>query len=102
MPAPFANRRPWKWLSALEWRLPMPRAFVLVLDSVGVGAAPDAASYGDHGADTVGHIAEACASGTADREGLRSGPLRLPNLVRLGLGEACRLSTGRVPAGLED
>jgi phosphopentomutase len=80
----------------------MPRAFLLVLDSVGIGAAPDAASYGDEGADTVGHIAEACARGAADREGLRSGPLRLPNLVRLGLGEACRTSTGQVPPGLEN
>jgi phosphopentomutase len=79
----------------------MARAFMLVLDSVGIGAAPDAASYDDEGADTVGHIAEACAHGAADREGLRSGPLRLPNLVRLGLGEACRMSTGRVPPGLE-
>jgi phosphopentomutase len=79
----------------------MPRAFVLVLDSVGIGNAPDAASYGDAGADTVGHIAEACAAGKADRAGLRSGPLRLRNLVRLGLGEACRMSAGRVPPGLE-
>jgi phosphopentomutase len=79
----------------------MARAFLLVLDSVGIGAAPDAASYGDDGADTIGHIAEACARGAADRAGLRSGPLRLPNLVRLGLGEACRMSTGRVPPGLE-
>ncbi len=79
----------------------MPRVFVLVLDSVGIGAAPDAARYGDDGADTVGHIAEACARRDADREGLRSGPLRLPNLVRLGLGEACRMATGRVPPGLD-
>src|SRR5215207_6049551 len=79
----------------------MPRAFLLVLDSVGIGAAPDAASYGDEGADTIGHIAEACARGAADKPGLRSGPLRLPNLVKLGLGEACRMSTGRVPPGLE-
>src|SRR5918992_3434904 len=79
----------------------MARAFMLVLDSVGIGAAPDAANYGDEGADTVGHIAEACARGAADREGRRSGPLRLPNLVRLGIGEACRMSTGRVPPGLE-
>jgi phosphopentomutase len=79
----------------------MPRAFVLVLDSVGIGAAPDAALYGDEGADTVGHIAEVCARGEGDRAGLRSGPLRLPNLVRLGLGEACRLATGRVPPGLD-
>jgi phosphopentomutase len=79
----------------------MARAFVLVLDSVGIGAAPDAANYGDEGADTIGHIAEACARRDADREGLRAGKLRLPNLVRLGLGEACRMATGRVPPGLE-
>ncbi|MEZ5890122.1 MAG: phosphopentomutase [Xanthobacteraceae bacterium] len=79
----------------------MPRAFILVLDSVGVGGAPDAAQYGDAGADTVGHVAEACARGEGDREGLRRGPLALPHLARLGLGEACRLASGRVPPGLE-
>ena len=78
----------------------MPRAIVLVLDSVGIGTAPDSAAYGDDGADTVGHIAETCAKGGGDREGLRTGPLRLPNLVSLGLGEACRLATGRTPPGL--
>jgi len=35
------------------------RALILVMDSVGIGAAPDAATYGDDGADTIGHIAEA-------------------------------------------
>ena len=79
----------------------MTRAFLIVLDSVGIGAAPDAARYGDEGSDTVGHIAQACAAGQADRAGLRQGPLMLPNLARLGLGEACRLATGRVPPGLE-
>jgi phosphopentomutase len=79
----------------------MARALVLVLDSVGIGGAPDAANYGDEGADTVGHIAEACARGEADRISLRAGPLRLPHLVELGLGEACRQATGRVPPGLE-
>jgi phosphopentomutase len=77
------------------------RAFLLVLDSVGIGAAPDADAFGDEGSDTVGHIAEACASGKADNA-RRQGPLRLPNLGRLGLGEACRLATGRVPPGLEN
>jgi phosphopentomutase len=76
------------------------RAFLLVLDSVGIGAAPDAREFGDEGSDTVGHIAEACAGGNADIA-RRKGSLRLPNLVRLGLGEACRLATGRVPPGLE-
>jgi phosphopentomutase len=77
----------------------MTRALILVLDSVGIGAAPDAVAYGDEGADTVGHIAQACAAGNAD-DG-RQGPLKLPNLLRLGLGEACRLASGRVPPGLE-
>jgi phosphopentomutase len=75
------------------------RALILVMDSVGIGAAPDAAAYGDEGADTVGHIAEACAVGHADNA-YREGPLRLPHLVELGIGEACHLSTGRRPPGL--
>jgi phosphopentomutase len=78
----------------------MPRAFLLVLDSVGIGSAPDAARYGDHGADTIGHIAQACAEGAANVNG-RDGPLQLPNLVRLGLGHACKLATGRVPPSLD-
>lgn len=76
----------------------MARAFLFVMDSVGVGGAPDAAAYGDAGSDTIGHIAENCAAGRADIG--RAGPLRLPNLDRLGLGAACALATGRRPAGL--
>jgi phosphopentomutase len=79
----------------------MSRAFLIVLDSVGVGSAPDAAHYGDEGSNTVGHIAEACARGDADRTGIRNGMLRLPNLTRLGFGEACRLASGNVPPGLD-
>ena len=48
------------------------RVIWIVLDSVGIGPLPDAADYGDAGRDTLGHIA-------------RARPLRLPNLVRLGL-----------------
>jgi phosphopentomutase len=66
----------------------MSRAFILVMDSVGIGSAPDAERYGDTGADTLGHIALACREGRGDRPGLREGPLRLPNLARLGLGAA--------------
>jgi phosphopentomutase len=73
----------------------MPRAVLLVLDSFGLGAAEDAARFGDAGADTFGHIAEACAEGRGDRDGLRSGPLRIPNLARLGLLAAHTASTGR-------
>jgi phosphopentomutase len=51
-----------------------PRAIVLVLDSVGVGALPDAAAYGDVGSDTLGNVARA------------RGGLRMPNLGAMGLG----------------
>lgn len=78
----------------------MARAFLIVLDSVGIGGAPDAARYGDEGADTVGHIAERCAEGGGDRAGLRAGLLRLPHLSALGLGLACEGATGRIPPGL--
>lgn len=78
----------------------MPRALLIVLDSVGIGGAADAAAYGDAGADTLGHIAEACARGEGDRAGLRAGPLRLPNLAALGLGLAAGCASGRVPSGL--
>jgi len=76
------------------------RALLIVLDSVGVGGAPDAARFGDEGADTLGHVAETAAAGRADRAGLRAGPLALPNLDRLGLGAAAELATGRLPPGL--
>ena len=79
----------------------MSRAFLLVLDSVGIGWAPDADRFGDAGADTLGHIAEACARGQADREGLRSGPLNLPCMASLGLGLAAQLVTGVVPPNLD-
>ncbi|MDP6474271.1 MAG: phosphopentomutase [Alphaproteobacteria bacterium] len=59
----------------------MSRAFVLVMDSLGLGGAPDAANFGDEGADTLRHIAEARA-------------LEIPNLLRLGLGAAAQLSSG--------
>jgi len=78
----------------------MARALLIVLDSVGIGGAEDADAYGDVGADTVGHIAEACAEGRGDRAGLRQGPLHLPHLTALGLGLACEASTGRLPPNL--
>ena len=74
------------------------RAVVLILDSLGIGATPDAPQFGDTGANTLGHIAEHCANGWADIG--RRGPLRIPNLERLGLGLASRLATGSLPAGL--
>jgi len=78
----------------------MTRVFLLVLDSLGIGGAPDAERFGDRGADTLGHIAEACAAGRADRAGLRRGSLTVPNLAALGLGRAAQAASGRLPPGL--
>ncbi|MFA0440461.1 phosphopentomutase [Vibrio sp. 10N.286.49.C2] len=79
----------------------MKRAFILVLDSFGIGAAGDAEKFGDVGSDTMGHIAEHCASGLADNEH-RQGPLTIPNLSKLGFAMAHKESTGRLAAGLSD
>jgi phosphopentomutase len=56
------------------------RALVIVLDSVGIGHAPDAAKYGDEGANTLGHIFE------------RVPDFRLTNLAALGLHEVVDLA----------
>ncbi|PHR92698.1 MAG: phosphopentomutase [Robiginitomaculum sp.] len=78
----------------------MARAFLLVMDSVGIGGAPDAEAFGDVGADTFGHIAQACADGKAEIDGVRSGALNIPFLESLGLGLAAQLASGKLPAGL--
>ncbi|PIJ50262.1 phosphopentomutase [Erwinia sp. OLTSP20] len=77
----------------------MKRAFIMVLDSFGIGASKDADKFGDAGSDTLGHIAEACFRGEADKG--RKGPLHLPNLTALGLGKAAEASSGRFPPGLD-
>ncbi|WP_374374217.1 phosphopentomutase [Tabrizicola sp.] len=76
----------------------MTRAFLIVMDSVGCGGAPDAAAFGDEGSNTLGHIAQACAEGRADVG--RSGLLKMPILDRLGLGAAIRLASGAATPGL--
>ncbi|PWC18065.1 phosphopentomutase [Brenneria roseae subsp. roseae] len=78
----------------------MKRAYIMVLDSFGIGCSADAERFGDAGSDTLGHIAQACAAGKADQG--RKGPLYLPNLSRLGLGKAAEASTGTFPAGLDE
>lgn len=70
------------------------RAFLIVMDSVGIGGAPDADQFfngdrPDTGANTIGHIAQAQ-------------PLVMPNLARLGLGAAVRLASGEAAPGLMD
>lgn len=81
----------------------MGRAFLIVMDSVGAGGAPDAGSFfngkvPDTGANTLAHIAEACAGGRAETG--RSGPLQMPNLDRLGLSAAVELASGAAMPGL--
>lgn len=71
----------------------MRRAIVVVLDSLGVGAAADADAYGDLGADTLGHIVEACAAGRADSD-RRTGLLEIPHLTALGLIDAAEAARG--------
>lgn len=61
------------------WR-GVERVAVVVCDSFGIGDAPDAAEYGDEGANTLGHVAAAV------------GGLRAPNLARLGLGHLTRVA----------
>ena len=69
----------------------MTRAFILLMDSFGLGSTPDAHAFGDAGANTLGHIAR-----WADTQGA---PLVLPNLERLGLGAAATSACGQWPAG---
>jgi phosphopentomutase len=64
---------------------PFDRVIWIVLDSVGIGALPDAADYGDVGRSTLGHVAE-------------SRPLHLDNLVRLGLANIAPLAHLNPPA----
>lgn len=58
------------------------RVIILMLDSLGIGGAEDAAQFGDAGADTLGHIAA------------QLGRLNIPNLHALGLGKAAEASSG--------
>ncbi len=88
----------------------MKRTIILLLDSFGVGGAEDGDKFigitkqgdkfNDAGSNTLGHIAKACASGKADHG--RSGPLKIPNLNKLGIGRACKESSGYFPQGLDE
>jgi phosphopentomutase len=72
------------WASRRPRRI--ARAIILVADGVGCGGAPDAAAYGDAGADTLGNLSR------------RVGPLALPNLERLGLGHTTAIAGVGAPA----
>ncbi len=73
------------------------RAIILILDSLGIGAAPDADKFNDCGANTLGHIAEHCQQGLAEQG--RSGPLNIPHLESMGLALASQMASGSIPAG---
>ena len=62
----------------------MSRVFLFILDSFGIGGAPDAEKYGDKGANTFVHIAE-------------RKKLDIPNMTSLGLGFAAEASSGKNP-----
>ena len=70
----------------------MGRAVLIVMDSVGIGGAPDANRFGDFGANTLGNIIKACLSGSANIG--RSGPLVIPNLESLGIKKSIEISQG--------
>ncbi|GLS92546.1 phosphopentomutase [Psychromonas marina] len=88
----------------------MKRTVILLLDSFGIGGAADAhtfkgtnadgSTFDDTGSNTLGHIAKACFEGKAE-EG-RSGTLHIPNLNKLGFGQACFESSGLYPAGCDE
>ena len=76
------------------------RAVVIILDSVGIGGAPDAGKFGDEGANTLGNIVNKCEKGEANSS--RSGELNIPNMRALGLSEALFLSSGKKLSGISD
>ena len=79
----------------------MKRAVLIVLDSVGIGGADDAAEFGDAGADTLGHIAAACADGRGDARGIaRTGRSAFPTSTALASAVRPRASTGGPPPDL--
>lgn len=64
------------------------RVIILLLDSFGIGESLDAELYNDTGANTFLSIYNACKSSIADKQGVRSGELFIPNLTRFGLMHA--------------
>lgn len=72
----------------------MAKALILMADSVGIGAAPDAADFGDVGANTLAHLLSEYHTQTGDK-------LSLPNLSRMGLIDACE-AAGKEPCMISD
>ena len=70
------------------------KAVILVLDSFGIGSAPDAEKFGDTGANTFASIARAFANAKGRQ-------LELPNLARLGLVKAAFAASSEMAAVAE-
>ncbi len=68
----------------------MKRVTLIVTDSMGVGQLPDAANYGDTGADTFGHIAE------------RVENFEIPNLKKLGIGNITNVAGGKLAVAADE
>ena len=77
----------------------MKRAIILILDSLGIGAAADAPQFGDAGSNTLGHIAMEAAAGRANVG--RSGALKLPNLSHINLNHTYQLSSNYFPKSMD-
>src|SRR3990167_10792471 len=75
----------------------MSRAFILMLDSFGIGATQDAEKYHDSGADTLRHIAEYYLK--KNKSDVHQGSLHIPNLIRLGINHAAKISQGAFITG---
>lgn len=73
----------------------MTKAVILVLDSFGIGSAPDAAKFGDVGANTFASIARAF-------QAQKQRPLQLPNLARLGLVKAATAASNGIAPDVAD
>ena len=67
----------------------MARAIILMADSLGIGATPDAHTFGDTGANTLAHLLAAYHGETGTK-------LALPNLTKLGLIAACEQASGTI------
>ncbi|AAO27189.1 phosphopentomutase [Buchnera aphidicola str. Bp (Baizongia pistaciae)] len=79
----------------------MKRAFLIVLDSFGIGATKDAHRFGDVGANTFGNIAKFCFLNKANNYG-RKGLLYIPHLLSLGLAKVAIASSGQDLLGIQD
>jgi len=78
----------------------MGKGVLLVLDSLGIGGAPDANYFNDGSANTLGNIIKSCMDGGANFG--RKGRLKIPNLESMGLVEALKLASEKTIPDLSE